>query len=195
MLMKDRHGDHEIDTSFIKNPEVHREETDVNIRPILWFGVWLTVATAVIYVILAGLYWYFEEREAGEDSIKTPLAGERKRIPDEPRLQLAPTEVGQRAPQFIEDHPLRDMRDLREKENAVLHNYGWVNEQGGIVHIPIEDAMKMVLEQGQQALPSRAGSQTQPAAAQSGQVTRGGADKVTTGASEASEKAQHGGKH
>jgi hypothetical protein len=158
--MKDRHGADEIDTSFITNPEVHREESDVSIRPILWFGVWLAVATAVIYFIIAGLYMYFEDREASQDLARTPLAEERKRVPDEPRLQLAPTEAGQKQPSFIQDHPLMDMRELKEKEDAVLNQHGWVDQQNGIVHIPIEDAIKLALQQSQQYLPSGATGQS-----------------------------------
>jgi hypothetical protein len=158
--MKDRHGADEIDTSFITNPEVHREESDVSIRPILWFGVWLTVATFVIYFIIAGLYAYFEDREASQDLVRTPLAEERKRVPDEPRLQLAPTGPGQTQPSFMDDHPLTDMRELREKEDAILHHHGWVDQQNGIVHIPIEDAIKLALQQSQQYLPSKPAGQT-----------------------------------
>jgi hypothetical protein len=186
--MKDRHGADEIDTSFITNPDVHREESDVNIRPILWFGVWLMIATVVIYFIIAGLYMYFEEREASQDLVRTPLAEERKRVPDEPRLQLAPTGPGQKQPGFIQDHPLTDMRDLREKEDAALNQYGWVDQQNGVVRIPIEDAIKLALQQSRQYLPSKPGSQTQTPTPGTIQATRGGTNDVTTGATPASEK-------
>ena len=34
----------------------------------------------------------------------------------------------------------------------MLEGYGWVNKEAGIVHIPIEDAMRLTVERG---LPSR----------------------------------------
>ena len=39
------------------------------------------------------------------------------------------------------------------KEEAELHSYGWVDKNAGTVHIPIEDAMRLMLERG--ALTSR----------------------------------------
>jgi hypothetical protein len=80
------------------------------------------------------------------------------------------------------------MRELREKEDGVLNQHGWVDQQNGVVHIPIEDAIKLALQQSQQYLPSRPGSQPQTAIPGSIQTTRGGTDDITTGASPASEK-------
>jgi hypothetical protein len=42
----------------------------------------------------------------------------------------------------------------------VLHGYGWVNEAGGVVHIPIERAMELTLQRG---LPTRAEGAALPA--------------------------------
>ena len=52
----------ELDTSFIKNPDVAHEETDVSIRPIVWFMVWLTVASAVVMLLMKGMYVYLDTR-------------------------------------------------------------------------------------------------------------------------------------
>jgi hypothetical protein len=40
------------------------------------------------------------------------------------------------------------------QEQARLNSYGWVDEDAGVAHIPIERAMEMILEEG---LPARAG--------------------------------------
>ncbi len=44
---------------------------------------------------------------------------------------------------------------MREEEDALLNTYGWVDPQRGIVRIPIEQAMALVVQQG---LPVRAGA-------------------------------------
>jgi len=44
---------------------------------------------------------------------------------------------------------------MRDEEDRVLNSYGWVDANGGVVHIPIEQAMKLTLEQG---LPARHGT-------------------------------------
>jgi hypothetical protein len=38
------------------------------------------------------------------------------------------------------DTPVVDLVKLREAEDKVLKNYGWVDKQKGVVHIPIDEA-------------------------------------------------------
>ena len=94
------HADETPDVSFISNPQVRHEESDVRIKPIIWFGVWLMVSTVVIYLLLFGLFRYFESRAAKSDAPPPPLAEERPELPPEPRLQLAPSQAGAAAAEF-----------------------------------------------------------------------------------------------
>ncbi|GEM_PF-866069 len=50
-----------------------------------------------------------------------------------PRLQISPP---------------ADLLAFHEKEEAELHGYSWVNKTSGIVHIPIERAMDLILQEG-----------------------------------------------
>jgi hypothetical protein len=120
------------------NPEVHHEESDVNIRAILGFGGVLIVATGFVLVLMWLLFRSFAAREAKQAPLMYPLAaGQDDRVPPEPRLQTNPRE---------------DLADLRAHEDALLHSYGWVNRNAGVVRIPIDDAIRLTLERG---LPSR----------------------------------------
>jgi hypothetical protein len=123
------------------NPEVHHEESDVNIRAILGFGGVLMVATMFVLVLMWLLLRSFEVREAKaekQEPLMYPLAaGQDNRLPPEPRLQTDPRE---------------DLADLRAREDAVLRSYGWVDRNAGVVRIPIDDAIKLTLQRG---LPSR----------------------------------------
>ena len=58
-------------------------------------------------------------------------------LPAFPKLQLSP--------------PM-DLQAFRAREEQELTNYGWVNRSSGVVRIPIERAMDLVLQQG---LPNR----------------------------------------
>ena len=54
---------------------------------------------------------------------------------------------------FLQEPPLRinplaDLQALRAEEEKVLSSYGWVDQDAGIVHIPIDRAMDLLLEQG-----------------------------------------------
>jgi hypothetical protein len=123
------------------NPEVTHEESDVNIRAILGFGAGLIVFAVLIHLLIFVLLGYFESRESVRKRAEYPLAAaEGPRLPPEPRLQI---------------NPRQDLADLRAKEDEQLGSYGWVDRNAGVVRIPIDAAMKMMLERG---LPSRQGS-------------------------------------
>jgi hypothetical protein len=120
------------------NPEVHHEESDVNIRAILGFGAGLIVTAVLIHLLTYVLFRYFDSREGRRVTPQYPLAvaGE-NRVPPEPRLQT---------------DPRQDLADLRAKEDETLNAYGWVDRNAGVVRIPIDEAIKLTLSRG---LPAR----------------------------------------
>lgn len=115
----------------------HHEESDADIRGILLFGAGLIVAAVVISFATWVLFKYFDAREARRVVPMYPLAAQETRVPPGPRLQTNPRE---------------DMRELRTRDEEILTSYGWVDKNAGIVRIPIDEAMKLVLERG---LPTR----------------------------------------
>ena len=120
------------------NPEVHHEESDVNIRAILLFGAGLIVSAVLIHLLVYVLFRYFDVREAQRVTPQYPLAiAQENRVPPEPRLQT---------------NPRQDLADLRAKEDELLNSYGWVDRNAGIVRIPIDEAIRLTLQRG---LPSR----------------------------------------
>jgi hypothetical protein len=66
-------------------------------------------------------------RLAAREAPPAPLA--EVRTPPEPRL--------------LQD-PRAALLELRAEEDAILHSYGWVNRDAGIVHIPIERAIDVL---------------------------------------------------
>jgi hypothetical protein len=40
--------------------------------------------------------------------------------------------------------PVTDLADMRAAEEKALSTYGWVDKQQGVVHIPIEEAKKLL---------------------------------------------------
>ncbi|HWP45418.1 MAG TPA: hypothetical protein VNO14_19420, partial [Blastocatellia bacterium] len=121
----------EIDTSHLDNPNVKHEKSDVRIRPLVLFAVYLTIAAAIIHVLLYFLFQYFEARTVREEPERSPLAAERQPLPPEPRLQLAPSKKGQETPD-LREHPLEELKAMRREEEAALEHYGWVDEQAGV---------------------------------------------------------------
>ena len=141
--MADRHRDNPEHSVHLEHPEnlghpVHHEESDVNIRAILGFGVALVVVAAVVHLLIYVLFGYFTSRENAKVPSEYPLAAAAgDRVPPEPRFQT---------------DPRQDLADLRAKEDELLGSYGWVDRNAGVVRIPIDAAMKLTLERG---LPAR----------------------------------------
>jgi hypothetical protein len=93
-----------------------------------------------VHLLVWVLFGYLSGRETRQGAREHPLALTREaQLPPEPRLQT---------------HPREDLRDLRAHEDEVLTSYGWVDKNTGVVRIPIEEAMKIVVERG---LPAREG--------------------------------------
>src|SRR6478736_5802596 len=76
-------------------------------------------------------------------------------------------------PPRLQTYPFDDIKELRKAENKVLDHYAWVDQNAGVVQIPIERAIDVLAEKG---LPYR---QAEPAgpAAEAGQMGPG--DSVT----------------
>jgi hypothetical protein len=142
-------------TDQVEKKEVTYEESDVNIRGIVKFGVALSAAIAVVCLLVWGLFLVFYARAAKTESAPSPLfSGER--LPPEPRLQGMPGHQGL---------PSEDIREFRKRENAELNSYGWVippsGNQAGVVQIPIERAKELIVERGLSA-PNTGAMQDRP---------------------------------
>jgi hypothetical protein len=123
------------------------EHTDAHVRPMVKFALWVFISAVIVHVGLAGMYWLLV-RESTErvDTQRYPLAvNGPPSLPTGPRLQ-----------QF----PSNELYEFRSKEEAELHSYGWVDKNSGTVHIPIENAMRLMLERG--ALTSRPADASKP---------------------------------
>ena len=110
------------------------EQSDVNVSAIVVFVIVLVVVGVLIQGAVWALYRSFERTASRPAEVEYPLAeGAMRRLPPEPRLQV---------------NPRGDLANLRRAEDQVLDSYGWVDRNAGIVRIPIEQAMKLMVERG-----------------------------------------------
>jgi len=150
--------------------ELGHEESRVQVAGVTWFIIILSIAVVFIGWLMVALINSFEGREIKSEleSRPSPFAAERAKIPPEPRLQLAPNseeQIDKRIPPDLKtQHPLQEMKDLRSQWEKQLTTYGWVDEQSGVVRIPIDDAKRLLLQRG---LPTR--SERKPEVASSSQ--------------------------
>lgn len=115
------------------NDSVDYERKDVNARAIFWIGVVMFVAAVLIHTVVWWLFDAFDRREAHKGRPPATLVQTQRPAPPEPRLQT--------------DAP-SDLNALRATEQDELEGYGWVDQQKGIVHIPVEQAMTLLVERG-----------------------------------------------
>ncbi len=176
------------DVSHIRNVEVSHEMSDVDVKGILMFAVALTVMTVVVYLLMLLMFKVLNKQEVGKEQKPSPMAlSEKERLPPEPRLQgaqgfseglnksagITETEDERKKPK----DPLWEIRILRQQWNDVLE-HGAKDKDGKVVGLPIDEAMKRILEGN--GLPSRsqargdADSMQTPTAASSGRMTEKG---------------------
>lgn len=68
-------------------------------------------------------------------------------VADLPRQVLGNFPVPQ-----IQPSPTNDLREFRRRQNEQLTGYAWVDQAKGLVHVPIERAMQLVIARGPAAL-------------------------------------------
>jgi hypothetical protein len=147
------------------HPTVAFEAQDVSVGGIERVGLGLAIVIVIVLGICAGLFHFLThvpplgtpEIAAGVTAVDHPL-------PPAPRMQGIP---GDNVP------PPEQQREFRADATSQLHSYGWVDEQQGVAHIPIEDAMDQLLKTGlPQAAPPVAMSAKPRAAAAKGKKSQ-----------------------
>lgn len=154
MARKRRKDDiHETpDVSHIQNPDVSHEASDVDVRSIIRFVAGLFVLTVVSFVLMKLLYNVLEDRAAKADPPPRPMAlTEKERLPPEPRLQAAPgfgvvMGEGKEPINLQLREPQAEYNELSKIWKKVLD--GEADPRTGKVSMPIEEAMKRVVEDG-----------------------------------------------
>lgn len=124
---------------------VGHEEQDVSFWPIVMAATGLLVVTGIIFALMRGLFVFYDDRQARLSPPPNPLAMEYgEPLPPQPRLQT---------------DPVQDLVQFRTSEETVLQSYGWVDPQAGIVRIPIQRAMELLVQNPPPARPGAEGAQ------------------------------------
>jgi len=118
-----------------EKPRQGHETRDASIRNLIIFGAGLALLVVAGLLVSRALFLYFVGRQ-GLGPPASPFENVRT-LPPEPRLQVS-------APS--------DLKQYKAAQEETLNSYGWVDEKAGIVRIPIDRAMDILLEKG---LPAR----------------------------------------
>jgi hypothetical protein len=129
-----RHPDH------LLNAEVTFEATDIRAASIVRLGIALLITLFVSLFIVWATFRTMELHHLADQTIISPLRiGMAPELPPKPRLQGSP------------GNPMlgpQELSSVISQARSQLDGSGWVNQSTGITHIPIQQAMEMIVRNG-----------------------------------------------
>jgi len=158
--MATNHDDYDL----LKNPAVDYDRTDLSPRGILVFLVGLLIAGIFVEIVLWGMFHFLARSPFFAKGNPSPMLNVQKEQPltavgkdfentsnvnpaifPEPRLQA---------------NEVLDMDEFLASEHKILYADGPFVDQNGTVHLPINDAMKLIVERGLTVKPANAPTAT-----------------------------------
>ncbi len=118
-------------TRELRNPEVRLSE---DVVPAHIFAI----IAGFVLIVLGGIAWAW----GAYQSTTTRFGG----LPVPEVLRAAPRTISgvAQTPILLD----REGQRLRERQRRHLESFGWVDRAAGVVHIPIDDAIDRVVEEG-----------------------------------------------
>lgn len=110
------------------------ETSDAHFKSVLVTGVALLGIMVLGLLVSWGVYAFFKEHTAAPGShAETMTQPDLGKLPPGPNLQTDPHAA---------------LLVLRRAEDSVLLSYGWVDKDSGVVRIPIDRAMELLVKRG-----------------------------------------------
>ncbi|MGA3136573.1 MAG: hypothetical protein ABSC88_11335 [Terracidiphilus sp.] len=131
------------------------EATDVRVSGVVVFLVALSIFAVVTAVLAYGVGKVINAHLARENGppgkwAKTADIRQLGNMPSNPEMQNKVAELTQQfpTPRLQTDDGSQDIANLHAREELLLENYSWANQEQGKVRIPIERAMELIAQQG-----------------------------------------------
>ena len=109
-----------------------RFDDEVSVPGIIWITFGLAVACSVGMLITWGMQNYYEARAQAVYQPSPVAEANERRLPEGPLLQADPE---------------AELEAMRHEMAERLGGYGWVDEGTGVVRIPIDQAMDLLVDQ------------------------------------------------
>jgi hypothetical protein len=130
-------------------------DREINLRAILWSGVWLVVVTIVANVLM----WYslrgFQIYDQRHEVPVMPMAAQNpQKAPQAPLLQ----------PENPADDRNQDMYKMHRDEQVLLDHAGWLDRESGTLRVPVDVAIDAIVHRGMAPFPAMGAAPAAPAA-------------------------------
>jgi hypothetical protein len=109
------------------------ETQDITGKLVFWFLFVLAVVTVCCVIAMVFMFGLLTKELPAAATVVPSQVAPGRILPPEPRLQASP--------------PI-ELKAFREKEEAVLTTYGWVDKSEQKARIPVERALELVAERG-----------------------------------------------
>jgi len=154
------------------------EREDMSPAGVMYFMVGLAMVAILIHFIVTGMYRYLDGYDAKHQAPMNPMAVKTGVDPRTMTFHEAEGQMQKTFPQpVLEDNERQQFGALVEKQDEVLASYDWVDQNNGVVRIPIDQAMDLLAQRG---LPVR-GQSAAPAPAPSKNESKTKPPKKTAG--------------
>ena len=110
------------------------DDRDLNVRAVAKFGVGIGAGV----ICAAFLMWFLFDRFAARET----------RLSAQPELMVSSNPRKEPPEPRLQPKPVMDLKEFHAGEEAILHTYGWVDPEKGVVRIPVERAMELVAKEG-----------------------------------------------
>ena len=122
-----------------------RTEGDgISYRALGWSMAVLAIITLFCYGLVVGFFKFMESRAEAGDTPRAPLAA----APVQPAIQDGRVVGGPSSvPSLLVREPM-NLQKFRDEEEHLLSSYGWVDQNTGMVRLPIDRAKALLLERG-----------------------------------------------
>lgn len=132
------HPMHNPSTEPSRNPSgPDFADRDIALGKIVTFGFYIAIFTVVTFVGMRLLYKSFDREAKRADAAVSAFVRESRPVPPEPRLLV--------------NEPISWSQELA-RQNELVSRYAWVDQNAGVVRIPVSRAIDVLVERG---LPAR----------------------------------------
>jgi hypothetical protein len=130
----------------LHNPDTAHEHSDVNVRAIITSAIILVVVGIAAHVSMWLLFGLFDRNATAAQRPVSPVARPATAMPRTTNESPVFSATGT-GPQLLTNE-YRALEIHRAEVRTRLEGYGWVDQNGGVAHMPIEEAKKLLLERG-----------------------------------------------
>jgi hypothetical protein len=124
--------DTDMDHSTPHSPNgIGHETSDAGPSLIVKSLAMLAVGTGLVLLLVVGIFRFLEKTSKPPEPVVTTI--QQGQLPPEPRVEI---------------EPWQQLKGIRAREDHVLNSYAWVDQNQGVVRVPIDRAMDMLAEKG-----------------------------------------------